>query len=64
MDAQRANKISITNTQTPQQAVALVDDHVAKGADGIKLFTGSLQGAGAVSTLPLPVATAAVKETI
>ncbi len=56
------NLIRIERTESPEQAVALVRDHAAKGADGIKLFTGSWQGEDNVAVLPLPVARAAVKE--
>jgi imidazolonepropionase-like amidohydrolase len=56
------NHIYIPNTETPEEAIALVRDHAAKGVDGIKLFTGSLQGGGKVAILPLAVAKAAVEE--
>jgi imidazolonepropionase-like amidohydrolase len=56
------NHIHIPNTETPEQAIALVRDHVAKGANGIKLFTGSDQGHGQVALLPVAVAKAAVDE--
>jgi len=56
------NQIHIPNTQTPQQAIALVRDHVAKGADGIKLFAVSDQEGGKGSVLPLAIAKAAVEE--
>ena len=61
-DFLRQNHIHIENTQTPEQATALVRDHAAKGADGIKLFTGSDQGHGEVALLPLATAKAAVHE--
>jgi len=56
------NHIHIENMQTPEQAITLVRDHAAKGADGIKLFTGSDQGHGEVALLPLVTAKAAVDE--
>jgi imidazolonepropionase-like amidohydrolase len=56
------NHIRIANTETPDQAIALVRDHAAKGADGIKLFAGSYQGHGQVAVLPLAIAKAAVEE--
>jgi imidazolonepropionase-like amidohydrolase len=62
-DFLKENHIQIPNTDTPEKAVALVRNHAAKGADGIKLFTGSYQGMGKVSVLPPPVAKAAVDET-
>jgi imidazolonepropionase-like amidohydrolase len=58
----RDNNIHIPDTETPEQAVALVRDHAAKGADGIKLFTGSVQGGNKVAALPLDIAKAAVEE--
>lgn len=61
-DFLRQNHIHIPNTETPEQAVALVRDHAAKGANGIKLFTGSDQGHGQVALLPLATAKAAVDE--
>ena len=61
-DFLRENHITILHTETPEQAVSLVRDHAAKGADGIKLFTGSYQGDGKVAVLPLAIAKAAVAE--
>jgi len=56
------NHVAMRPTETPEQAVALVRDHAARGADGIKLFTGSYQGGDKVAVLPLAVAKAAVEE--
>jgi imidazolonepropionase-like amidohydrolase len=61
-DFLRKNHIHIENTETPEQAIALVRDHAAKGANGIKLFTGSDQGHGQVALLPAATAKAAVNE--
>jgi imidazolonepropionase-like amidohydrolase len=61
-DFLRQNHIQIPNTETPDQAIALVRDHVAKGANGIKLFAGSDQGYGKVALLPVATAKAAVDE--
>jgi imidazolonepropionase-like amidohydrolase len=61
-DFLKEHHIDIPNTVTPEQAIALVRDHAAKGANGIKLFTGSYQGDAKVAVLPLPVAKAAVRE--
>lgn len=58
----KENHISIPDTGTPAQGIALVRDHAAKGANGIKLFTGSYQGGGKVAVLPLSIAQAAVTE--
>lgn len=60
-DFLKQNNVHIANTETPEQAIALVRDHAAKGADGIKLFTGSAQSNG-VAVLPLSIAKAAVEE--
>jgi imidazolonepropionase-like amidohydrolase len=56
------NHIRIPRITTPEEAVALVRGHLAKGANGIKLFTGSYQGGDNVANLPLPIAEAAVDE--
>ena len=61
-DFLREHQIRIANTETPEQAIDLVRDHAAKGADGIKLFTGSYQGGDKIAVLPLIIAKAAVKE--
>lgn len=61
-DFLRENHIRILNTQTPEQAIALVRNHAAKGANGIKLFAGSYQGGNTVAVLPLAIAKAAVAE--
>ncbi|MFZ0640316.1 MAG: amidohydrolase family protein [Candidatus Acidiferrales bacterium] len=47
---------------TPAEAVQQVDEHIAQGADIIKLFTGSWVAKGQVVTMPLDVAKAAVEE--
>jgi imidazolonepropionase-like amidohydrolase len=56
------NHVLIANTTTVDQAIALVRDHAAKAANGIKLFTGSYQGQGRVAVLPLTIARSAVEE--
>jgi imidazolonepropionase-like amidohydrolase len=61
-DFLRQNHIHIENVQTPEQAIALVRDHAASGANGIKLFTGSDQGNGQVALLSVATAKAAVDE--
>ena len=61
-DFLRENHLQIPNTETPEQAVTVVRDHSAKGANGIKLFTGSDQGRGQVVLLPVATAKAAVEE--
>jgi imidazolonepropionase-like amidohydrolase len=61
-DFLRTNHISIQLTGTPAQAIALVRDHAAKGANGIKIFAGSYQGDSKAAVLPLAIAKAAVAE--
>lgn len=61
-DFLQANHIQIPKTETPEQAIALVRDHASKGANGIKLFSGSYQGNEKVAVLPLAIAKAAVAE--
>jgi imidazolonepropionase-like amidohydrolase len=61
-DFLRENHIRILYTQTADQAISLVRDHAARGADGVKLFAGSYQGGGKVAVLPLAIAQAAVAE--
>jgi imidazolonepropionase-like amidohydrolase len=56
------NHIAMPNTLTPEQAASVVREHAAKGANGIKLFTGSLQAGGKVVALPLSIAGSAVTE--
>ena len=58
------NHIQIPDITKPDEAIALVRDHFEKGANGIKLFTGSYQGGDKVANLPLPVAKAAVEEAV
>jgi len=61
-DYLKQNNLHIPDTSTPEQAIALVRDHAARGADGIKLFVASDQGNGQPVMLPLAVAKAAVEE--
>jgi imidazolonepropionase-like amidohydrolase len=61
-DFLQQNHIRIPKTETVEQAIVLVRDHALKGANGIKLFTGSYQGQGKVAVLPLAIAKAAVEE--
>lgn len=56
------NHVRVPHIERPDEAIALVRDHFEKGANGIKLFTGSYQGGDKVANLPLPVAKAAVEE--
>ncbi len=56
-----ANHINMPVVTTPDQAAARVRELIQKGADGIKLFTGSVQ-AGQVANMPLPLVQAATDE--
>jgi imidazolonepropionase-like amidohydrolase len=61
-DFLKETRIAMPGTLTPEQAISLVREHAAKGANGIKLFTGSVQAGGKVAPLPLSIAKAAVTE--
>jgi imidazolonepropionase-like amidohydrolase len=52
----------LAQPKTPAEAVRIVDERIAGGADIIKLFTGSWVARGHVVTMPLDVAEAAVTE--
>jgi imidazolonepropionase-like amidohydrolase len=56
-----ANHIVIPVVTTPEVAAARVREQAARGADGVKLFTGSAQ-AGRVANMPLEMVRAAVAE--
>jgi imidazolonepropionase-like amidohydrolase len=56
------NHILMPAVTTPEEAVSRVRKQVQQGADGIKLFTGSMQGEGKVANMPLAEARAAVEE--
>jgi len=47
---------------TPNEAVEAVDADLGRGADGIKLFTGSIMGGGKVKPMAVAIAQAAVTE--
>ena len=57
-----ANRIDIPVVTTAQEAAARVRAHAQSGANGIKLFAGSVQGGGKVANMPLDLVRAAVKE--
>jgi imidazolonepropionase-like amidohydrolase len=54
--------IEMPAVTTPSGAAARVRALIERGVDGIKLFTGSLQGGGKVANMPVDVARAAVLE--
>jgi imidazolonepropionase-like amidohydrolase len=54
--------ISMPAVTTPEEAVSRVRKQAQQGADGIKLFTGSMQGEGKVANMPLEMVRAAVEE--
>ena len=56
-----ANHLDMPVVDRPEDAAAHVRSLVARHADGIKVFTGSLQKDG-VANMPLPIARAAVDE--
>jgi imidazolonepropionase-like amidohydrolase len=55
------HKISIPTATTPD-AAARVREQVQRGANGVKLFTGSMQGEGKVANMPLNMVRAAADE--
>jgi imidazolonepropionase-like amidohydrolase len=56
-----ANHIAMPAVTTPEEAAARVRDLAQRGADGIKLFTGSFQGA-TVNNMPVAMVRAAATE--
>ncbi|HEV2289242.1 MAG TPA: amidohydrolase family protein [Candidatus Acidoferrales bacterium] len=52
----------LAQPKTPAEAIRIVDERIADGADIIKLFTGSWVAKGQAVTMPLDVAEAAVAE--
>jgi imidazolonepropionase-like amidohydrolase len=61
IDYLAANHIAMGTVSTPAEAVAMVQEHAQLGANGIKLFTGSVQR-GKVVNMPLDVVRAATTE--
>jgi imidazolonepropionase-like amidohydrolase len=57
-----ANHIEMPPVTTPEAAAARVRDLAGRGADGIKLFTGSFQGAAPVGNMPAAMVRAAADE--
>lgn len=57
-----ANHITIPIVTTAEDAVERVRTQAQRGADGVKLFTGSVQGGGQVANMPLGMVRAAVEE--
>lgn len=56
------NQIKMDPVHSAGEAVARVRDLARKGADGVKLFTGSYQGGGRVDNMPLDMVRASVAE--
>ena len=55
-----AHRIAIPPTKTPEEATARVQALAGRGVDGIKLFTGSVQGRGAVANMSVDLVRSAV----
>jgi len=62
LDFLNANRIDMQVVATPSEAAARVRALAQGGADGIKLFTGSMQGEGKVANMALEMVSAAVAE--
>lgn len=60
LDYFAANHITMPVVTTPDEATQLIDRHAAQGADGVKLFTGSMQARGAVDNMSGELVRAAV----
>jgi len=61
-DFLEANHIPMPAVATPQEAAARVRALAKQAVDGIKLFTGSVQGGGQVANMPLDLVRAATAE--
>jgi len=57
-----ANRIDMPAVTTAVAAVEIVRAHAQRGADGIKLFSGSIQAGGKIANMPVDMMRAAVKE--
>ncbi len=57
-----ANHIRMPIVTTPEEAMTRVRALAQQGVDGIKLFTGSVQGGGQVANMPLDMVRAAAEE--
>ena len=57
-----ANHIEIAPVGTPDAAAARVRAQAGRGANGIKVFAGSMQGVGKVANMPVEMVRAAVAE--
>lgn len=57
-----ANNPGMSPVATADEAVLRIAEHARHGADGIKLFTGSMQARGAVANMDLAFVRAAVAE--
>ncbi|HTS62974.1 MAG TPA: amidohydrolase family protein [Candidatus Acidoferrales bacterium] len=57
-----ANHIAMAVVATPAEAAERVRRQAAAGADGIKLFAGSIRGRGKVANMPVEMVRAAVAE--
>lgn len=62
VDYLAANHIVMDTVSTSAEAVAIVQEHARLGANGIKLFTGSVQRGGKVANMPLNLVRAATTE--
>lgn len=62
LDYFAANNIRMPTVTTAGEVTARIGEHAEHGADGIKLFTGSMQARGAVANMDLDLVRTAVAE--
>jgi imidazolonepropionase-like amidohydrolase len=62
LDYFAANQIEMPTANTAEEITRLIADHAAQGADGVKLFTGSMQARGAVDNMSVELVRAGVAE--
>jgi imidazolonepropionase-like amidohydrolase len=62
LDYFAANKIEMPIANTPEEITRLIGEHAAQGANGVKLFTGSMQARGAVDNMSVELVRVAVAD--
>lgn len=62
LDYFAAHKIEMPTANTPEELTHLIEVHAMQGADGVKLFTGSMQARGAVDNMSVELVRSGVAE--